>query len=370
MKKKILFITQNLGRTGAEMLLWYVINSLDPSEFDISVICNKKGELYDLLPKHIEKNVMYKGSRNWGVKFFRKLLKIFGVDPVGYQLQRIQNSFRADIWYINTIVIHDVYDIAQKMNIKVVTHVHELPMAYSLVSYQGMQKIIKYSDIFIGCSKIVCRKLEDMGKKNVHLLNSFIDKSKIKITRDRAQVRQAVGLTNNEYVWAISGKTTITKGIDLLIPLLENLTNDVRIIWIGGEDDNGAYFYAKQTIDKRFNGRVLFVGEQADEYYNYLDSADGFLLLSREDSFPLVMIEAAALGKPIVGFNSGGIKEFVDEGMGIVVDSWDFKDLAKALYDVQCKADHFDSNNLIKRAGDYDLESQLVNLKIILGKIG
>ena len=58
---------------------------------------------------------------------------------------------------------------------------------------------------------------------------------------------------------------------------------------------------------------------------------NGFLLTSRQDPFPLVMIEAALLGKPIVSFPSGGVSEFVKEGMGIVTQDISIKQMVKAI---------------------------------------
>jgi glycosyltransferase involved in cell wall biosynthesis len=57
------------------------------------------------------------------------------------------------------------------------------------------------------------------------------------------------------------------------------------------------------------------------EYLPYADERFiVFALVSWEDPFPLVNLEAASLGKPIVCFDeAGGSKEFVEEDCGFVV---------------------------------------------------
>jgi glycosyltransferase involved in cell wall biosynthesis len=51
---------------------------------------------------------------------------------------------------------------------------------------------------------------------------------------------------------------------------------------------------------------------------------DVFFLSSREDPFPLVMLEAAHVGKPIVGVRaSGGVNDFLQGLDELLVDSWD-----------------------------------------------
>ena len=65
--------------------------------------------------------------------------------------------------------------------------------------------------------------------------------------------------------------------------------------------------------------RVHFVGNKPNPL-DYSSLFGVFALVSREDAFPLVMLEAASLGKPIVCFaDSGGATEFVNNSCGFVV---------------------------------------------------
>ena len=73
---------------------------------------------------------------------------------------------------------------------------------------------------------------------------------------------------------------------------------------------------------------VHFVGE-LENPHPLLNACDLFCLPSREDPFPLVMLEAGALGKPMVCFDgAGGAKEFAARGAGIVVPYLDVPAMA------------------------------------------
>jgi glycosyltransferase involved in cell wall biosynthesis len=73
--------------------------------------------------------------------------------------------------------------------------------------------------------------------------------------------------------------------------------------------------------------RVHLVGPQV-EPAPYFSLFDVFVLTSREDPFPLVCLEAAALGIPIICFaDAGGMPEFVGEDAGFVVP---YLDVARA----------------------------------------
>src|SRR3954464_14858749 len=64
---------------------------------------------------------------------------------------------------------------------------------------------------------------------------------------------------------------------------------------------------------------------------SFFQSLSLFLLPSREDSWPLVMLEAAAAGVPIVCFQrSGGAEAFVANGGGTAVAYLDVEAMAQA----------------------------------------
>jgi glycosyltransferase involved in cell wall biosynthesis len=71
-----------------------------------------------------------------------------------------------------------------------------------------------------------------------------------------------------------------------------------------------------------------------------------------------VTIEAAYLGKPVVSFNSGGVKEFIREGMGIVVDSWNDCDLIQAMLRVMNRDIPFDAALAKSRAAEFSVDVQ------------
>ena len=58
--KRILFITPTFARTGSEMVLWYLITSLNPEKYKVFLFSIKKGELIECLPDNIDKSVSYK----------------------------------------------------------------------------------------------------------------------------------------------------------------------------------------------------------------------------------------------------------------------------------------------------------------------
>ena len=78
--------------------------------------------------------------------------------------------------------------------------------------------------------------------------------------------------------------------------------------------------------------KVIFTGAKENPQ-NYFQIFDVFCLLSREDPFPLVAMESAALSKPIICFEkAGGIPELLEgtDG-GYCVPYADIEEMAKRI---------------------------------------
>lgn len=370
MKKRILFITQNLARTGSEMVLWYLLRNLDPDKYEVAVFCLKKGELLELLPEHIEKHVLYRVSPQFRERMLRRVLKFIKKDPLTYQLNDIQQRFKADIWYVNTIVIPEVYAPARAHGVKIVTHVHELLYAFTFVKGSDFQKVTTWSDVLIGCSPMVCDHLSELNHPNIRLQPSFIDTDTIRITASRVlELKSQHQIQKGDFVWVISGGVTYMKGLDHLLEILEAFKNEnIKIIWLGPSADTGLEYYVKEIADRKYPGKLIFTGGLSADYYNYLSIANGLLILSREESFSLVMVEAAYLGIPIVSFNIGIAKEFIVPGTGRVVDSWNLPDLVQAMKWLQENPGQ-DQALLKEMAMRYDVKNQLPAYEQLLNEL-
>ena len=59
------------------------------------------------------------------------------------------------------------------------------------------------------------------------------------------------------------------------------------------------------------------------------------MLVSREDPFPLVCLEAASLGKPVLCFaDAGGMPEFVEDDAGYVLPYLDTKQMSAQIIEL------------------------------------
>jgi glycosyltransferase involved in cell wall biosynthesis len=126
------------------------------------------------------------------------------------------------------------------------------------------------------------------------------------------------------------------KGPDLFVQMARQVLATTRqpvvFVWLGGALDQMEYRnlqYDAQALG--IEDRLFFPGT-VKAHLPYFARFDIFVLSSREDPFPLVMLDAASLGKPLVCFeHAGGAPELVEDDAGVVVPYLDVVAMAAAV---------------------------------------
>lgn len=127
------------------------------------------------------------------------------------------------------------------------------------------------------------------------------------------------------------GRYHDVKGFDLLIEAFK-IFNERNKDWklrIVGEGEQRPKL--QQLIDKyELKKSVLLIGKKEciiEEYKN----SDFFVLSSRMEGMPMTVLEAMECGQPIIAFDLPCIPEILTEGQGIIVKSYNIKELANAM---------------------------------------
>lgn len=113
--------------------------------------------------------------------------------------------------------------------------------------------------------------------------------------------------------------------------LRERAQPHVSLILIGPIDATFARYYERLGASKR-NGIVLLGPVDESTKHAILERSSMLVLPSRVDSFGIVLLEAWAHGKPVIGARAGGIPGVIDDGVdGLLVPWGDASALAGAI---------------------------------------
>ena len=145
--------------------------------------------------------------------------------------------------------------------------------------------------------------------------------------RERTAVREALGLSKTDVIVAFVAETLASKhkGFDLLCEALSRLEKmrDVKVLAIGASGNVPSLGFEVIRLGRVENERFMALA---------LSAADLFVLPTRVDNFPNVILEAMACGVPVVSFDVGGVPDQVAPGVtGLLAKPGDVVDLADAI---------------------------------------
>lgn len=212
---------------------------------------------------------------------------------------------------------------------KSVLHIHG--------STAGIPFLKENFEYFICISNFIVEKLLQDGiikKENAKLLyNGVLLKNfNPKLSMIESQkLKQHYGIKNDEKVILFCGRTVEEKGVKELILAYKKIYNECKAKLMIAGNSNFAnqivteYDKELMSISKSVNDNIIFTGHVPnDELYKIYSIADIAVFPSLcEEAFGLVLIEAMAMGIPIITTKSGAILEVVTQDCALVLNKED-----------------------------------------------
>lgn len=347
--KKILFISHEASLSGAPILLLSLLKRIRKNTdhtFDVLLLHN--GALYNDFAA-VADHIFLAAAQTYEPSFLKRNLKRVKrliiketavkenpVDKITADL--LSNGY--DLVYGNTMLSLSWLLPFSKNNISTVIAVHELTFGIeSIVKKDHVIENLNRIDEVIAGSKAVADNLIEnyaADAKKISVIHSFVDE-KIVIDKDSEHIKKETGITDNQFIIGIASAQELRKGTDLVPMLVKKITDKApdlsfKFINLGGTANNSAVRCSKLDAEKMgVNNKIIYI-EHNSAPNNYINIFDVFLLLSREDPFPLVMLTAAKLEKPIIAFErSGGAEEFLSDNHGILVPYLDLDKMAEEI---------------------------------------
>jgi glycosyltransferase involved in cell wall biosynthesis len=279
-------------------------------------------------------------------------LRARGAGPVADRLQGVELRRAVgdvgdyDLVFANTLTNGALLAAMGPRRPPVLTHAHEMHawLAQHLPP-DLLAAGIAATSRFVAASDPVAadlRRHHEVLADRIEVVHSFVDASRVAGppgAEERAVWRTRLGLPLDRVVVGAAGTLDWRKGADLFALLAVRLARvrpdlPVHLCWVGG---GGARDRARLLHDLEVAGvadRVTLAGERADAPACFA-AFDVLALTSREDPFPLVVLENALHGTPTVCFErAGGIPDLVGDDAGVAVPYLDVDAFADAVQEL------------------------------------
>jgi glycosyltransferase involved in cell wall biosynthesis len=153
--------------------------------------------------------------------------------------------------------------------------------------------------------------------------------------------RQRFKLEDSDMLIGGMGLASDRKGTDIFVEVcgkVAAVNKRIKFCWIGNFDSPATAAALKQQVDElNIGNQLVFTGPLPHNYYN-LAPFDLFFLSSREDPYPLVVLEAGFMRVPALCFDTaGGIPEFVGEDAGWIVPGFSSDLAASTILELYAK---------------------------------
>lgn len=382
--KKILVVTDDKSMGGVSILLEDILKNVSSKIKIDLMILNNNGKCFESLPNNV--NVLY------GTKFF----DIIGIHlksmVKNYQITKIIKKIYLIFLMKTGLIKYQIIRERKKMNLpkydieiafkdgftscftgygdskEKVQWIHS---DYSKVDYlKNYQKqYIKLFDLFtkvVAVSEPVKHNFNAIygQKEKTIVINNLIDTDKI-IKRSKENTPK---LSDAKLNIITVGRLHKDKNFDGLIKVIARLKSEgifknmhLSIIGAGDEIDN----LVSLINDLKLEKDVTLLGNQSNPF-QYLKSADLFVLSSKHESFGNVVIEALTLNVPVVSTKVATMHEMLTSDYGIIVENSNeglYEGLKKVLTDTN-KIKKFKEN--LKKNYTYDNEKIINDIEKLL----
>lgn len=298
----VIFILPDLETGGAERIVTTIANHLSRDFFDPKILLlRKQGGYLDLLKKDVE-IIDIKTER------IRHSLKPILKEIYKRKPDIVFSGFGEVNAYLSLFIklFPNTKFIARETNV-VSEHVTRKEIRFFYKFYNNYHQIIAQSDDMMND----LTGNFDVKRSKIVKINNPVDldfiNSKLAISNKPESFRY-----NYKNVVAI-GNLSSRKGFDNLLKVFSRLKNENILLHILGDGRDKEMLH--QMKDFLGLKHVIFHGRQENPY-QFLKFADLFILSSRYEGFPNVLLEAGACGTYALANNCpGGINEIIQNGI-------------------------------------------------------
>ncbi|MFT7003538.1 MAG: glycosyltransferase involved in cell wall biosynthesis [Sulfurimonas sp.] len=172
-------------------------------------------------------------------------------------------------------------------------------------------------------------------RPKVEVLYMGSDKPEMLNTDEVTKVKSELKFDDKSFNIGMVGRINEPKGQHLLIKAVDVLVKkdlNVNAYFVGHAMKESYLEMLKKDVKfKGLENNIHFLGFMKNPHHFY-QVCDAIVLASKRETFGLVLIEAMQVGTAVIGANSGGVVEIIDDNVtGILFENQNFVSLASGI---------------------------------------
>lgn len=338
-KKRILYVITKGNFGGAQRYVFDLATNLPKEDFE-TVVAFGEGDI-------LGKKLAEKSIRTIRLKNSQRNINPFKDFLLFFELIRIYKKEKPNIIHLNSSKIGFLGSLSARifytLNPKLYTLVftaHGWAFNDSKFFWQKLLwKFLQWLTVLMTNKTIAVSKktVNDMNwpgtKKKICLIYNGIRPIEF-FEKDEARKKLLPQLKDRLWIGAIS-ELHKNKGVDLLIEAFSKISNQFEsaILIVCGKGEERKKL--EKIMEKNNLKSKVFLLGYVENAQRYLKAFDIFVLPSRTEGLPYVILEAGLAGLPTLASEVGGIPEIIESGKnGLLFTPGEKEDLTKALQDL------------------------------------
>lgn len=305
--RNLLFVVPSLAGGGAERVVSTLLQTMDRARFSLSLVV-LRGAVEPGLALPADVKVYHLGGR--------RLRSALG------EIIKIVREARPDI-VMSTLDHLNVGLCALRLFWPRGTRLVIRATDLMNVDDPGMSLAMRFAYRFADGIIYQSEAMRDVFVKRIGLRGTFgaVIRNPVMLDHVRRRASEPLNdpLVPNEQVLVCAGRLAHAKGFDIMLEALAMMDReDFRVVVLGEGSDRSALEAHRDRLGLR--GRVEFIGHRENPYA-FFSRSRGFLLSSRYEGFPNVVLEALACGTAVISTPVPGVAGLLDSIPGCVLAS-------------------------------------------------
>ena len=318
---KILFLIHDLGQGGAEKVLVNLVNNMDHTKFDITVMALFGGGINE---KFLSPNVHYRSIFKKMLPANSQIMKLFS--PAHLHNQWIKDKYDIEVSYLegpsSRIISGCPYPETKK-----ISWIHVEQHSIENVSY-AFKNSVEAVNCYNAFDRIIC--VSKFVKDDFCSIVDYKDEPKVLYnTVESDMIRKNSSESADEILedslirLVAVGTLKESKGYGRMLEIMKRLHEEgypihLYILGEGPMKEKMQQYIQQQKLEKC----VTLLGYQTNPY-KYIAKCDLFLCASFAEGFSTAVTEALILGVPVCTVKVSGMTELLGEHneYGIVTDN-------------------------------------------------